>query len=52
MPTIKVKNLKNEEVGEIEGLSFMSKASVIGVSDPTSLASLAGLKTGDVITKV
>ncbi|MEQ1875117.1 MAG: RIP metalloprotease RseP [Bdellovibrionia bacterium] len=41
-----------EEVGEIEGVSFMTKASVIGVSDPTSLASLAGLKTGDVISKV
>ena len=39
-------------VGEIEGLSIESRASVIGVLDPKSPAALAGLKTGDVITKI
>ena len=39
-------------VGEIEGLSVESRASVVGVLDPKSPAALAGLKTGDVITKI
>ena len=39
-------------VGEIEGLSIESRASVVGVLDPKSPAALAGLKTGDVITKI
>lgn len=39
-------------VGEIEGLSVESRASVVGVLDPKSSAALAGLKTGDVITKI
>jgi regulator of sigma E protease len=42
----------DEKVGEIEGLSYSSRASAIGVSDPKSPAGLAGLRTGDVISAV
>ena len=42
----------DERVGEIEGLSYSSRASAIGVSDPRSIAGKAGLRTGDVIASV
>lgn len=45
--------LNSEEyVGEIPGISFLSKASMVGVSDPNSPAGQAGFKTGDVITQI
>lgn len=39
-------------VGELEGLSFASRASVVGVSRSDAPAGKAGLKTGDVIAAV
>lgn len=42
----------DRQVGEIEGLSFASHASAIGVRDPKSPAAIGGLRTGDVITAV
>jgi regulator of sigma E protease len=39
-------------VGEIDGLTYLNLGSAIGISDQTSPAALAGLKTGDIITKV
>lgn len=39
-------------VGEIEGLTFSSRASVVGVADPASVAGAAGLRTGDIITAI
>lgn len=41
-----------KHVGEIEGLSYMSRASIIGIVDPQSPAGKAGLKTGDIVTAV
>ncbi|MDZ4081723.1 MAG: RIP metalloprotease RseP [Bdellovibrionales bacterium] len=40
------------EVGGIEGLSFMSRASLIAVISSETAAAKAGLKTGDTITKI
>ncbi len=50
----KNKNVLSDQshVGEIEGLSYMAKASSVGLLDPTSLAGVAGFKTGDVIVSV
>ncbi len=39
-------------VGDIDGLSIESRASVVGVMDPKSIANAAGLKTGDIITQI
>lgn len=41
----------NESIGDIQGLSNLSKASVIGVK-ANSIASKAGLQTGDIIKSV
>ncbi|MGE3974032.1 MAG: RIP metalloprotease RseP [Bdellovibrionales bacterium] len=48
------KNVISSEqvVGDIEGLVYYSKASVVGLQDPTSLAGAAGFITGDIITSV
>ena len=40
------------EVGGVEGLTFMSRASTIAVSAVGGAAAQAGLKTGDTITKI
>jgi regulator of sigma E protease len=40
------------QIGEVEGLGVSSKASVIGVANPDSLAAQGGLKTGDIIKAV
>ncbi len=40
------------EVGVIEGLSFMSRASTIAVAGTEGAAAKAGLRTGDTITKI
>jgi len=42
----------DREVGEIGGISYLSRASVVGVSDPESLAGKAGLKTGDIVQSI
>jgi regulator of sigma E protease len=39
-------------VGEIDGLSYLNLGSAVGISDRTSPAAQAGLKTDDIITKV
>jgi regulator of sigma E protease len=39
-------------VGEIEGVTYVAKASSVGLLDPTSLAGVAGFETGDVIVKL
>lgn len=41
-----------KEVGGIEGLSFMSRASTIAVAGTEGAAAKAGLRTGDTITKI
>lgn len=41
-----------KEVGGIEGLSFMSRASTIAVGNQEGAAAKAGLRTGDTITKI
>jgi regulator of sigma E protease len=41
-----------KEVGGIEGLSFMSRASTIAVLSADGAAAKAGLRTGDTITKI
>ncbi len=43
---------KGKEEGQLEGFDFTSDASVIGVSDPSSLFGKLGFKTGDQIVKV
>lgn len=40
------------EVGGIKGISAYPVASMVGVSDPNSLAFLSGLRTGDLITQI
>jgi regulator of sigma E protease len=52
--TIRTRNEFGEEVesGGIKGISPYPLQSMIGVSDPASPAYLAGLRTGDLITKV
>ncbi len=52
--TVDNKNVLSWEkkVGEIQGLSYSSRASVIGVSDPQSAAAQAGMKTGDIVTAI
>lgn len=42
----------DREVGEIEGLTFTSHAAAIGILDPRSKASSAGLQTGDVVESI
>lgn len=39
-------------VGDIDGLSFLSRAAYVGIRDPKSPAGAAGLKTGDSIAKI
>lgn len=39
-------------VGEIEGVTYIAKASSVGLLDPTSLGGVAGFKTGDVIVSM
>jgi regulator of sigma E protease len=48
------KNVISSEtiVGDIEGLTYSSKASVVGLQDPTSLAGVGGFVTGDIITGI
>ncbi len=43
---------EDEEVGGLKGISPLPLASVIGISNPKSLAYEAGFRTGDYITKV
>jgi len=43
---------RRPKIGDVKGLSYLSKASLIGVSPPNSLAALAGMKTGDLITSI
>jgi regulator of sigma E protease len=52
--TINNKNVLSwaEKVGEIQGLSFTSRSSVVAVPDAKSLAGLAGIHTGDLISSV
>jgi len=42
----------DRQVGEVDGLNYVSRAAVIGIRDPNSLAAKAGLKTGDIIQSV
>lgn len=51
---VKLKNAfgEDEEVGGIKGIQPTPLASVIGVSNPKSLAFQAGLRTGDEVTKI
>ena len=42
----------DRHIGEVDGLTPSSRASVIGIRDPQSLAARAGLKTGDIIQSV
>jgi regulator of sigma E protease len=42
----------DKEVGEIDGLSFSSRAAFIGIHDSKTLAAIAGLHTGDSIVQV
>jgi regulator of sigma E protease len=42
----------DREVGEIDGLSYSARASVVGVSQPKSAAAESGLKTGDLVMGV
>ncbi|CAN5727075.1 hypothetical protein BH10BDE1_BH10BDE1_29960 [soil metagenome] len=51
IPNPNVLSLK-KEVGGIEGLSFMSRASTIAVGSMEGAAGKAGLRTGDTITKI
>ena len=41
-----------KQVGEIEGLGYSSRSSVVGIADAKSVAGAAGLKTGDIIQSV
>lgn len=52
--TVSNKNILSwsKQVGEIEGLHFSSRASIIGVSDPASPAGKAGLRPGDIVSDV
>lgn len=43
---------EDEEVGGIKGINPYPLASLVGVSNPESLAYRAGLRTGDLITKI
>lgn len=40
------------EVGSIEGLSLDSRAAVVGVSDPKSIAGLAGIQSLDLVEEI
>jgi regulator of sigma E protease len=42
----------DRQVGEIEGLTYSSRASVVGVKGPSTAAARAGLQTGDLIQKI
>ncbi len=52
--TVENKNILSWEkkVGEVQGLNYSSRASVIGVSDMQSAAAQAGLKTGDIVLAI
>lgn len=39
-------------IGEIDGLTFSSRASVVGIKDSKSIAGVAGLRTGDMIQTI
>ncbi len=41
-----------EVVGDISGITYISRSSMIGISDPKSLVGLTGLRTGDLITTI
>lgn len=51
---VRAKNLygEDEEVGGIKGIGPLALAAMVGVSDPKSPAFQAGLRTGDLITKI
>ena len=40
------------EVGDIEGLTFMSRAAIVAIGSADSAAAKAGLKSGDAIVKI
>ena len=42
----------DKEIASLEGLSPLSKAAIVGVSDPKSLAGQAGFQTKDVVTSI
>ncbi len=42
----------NSRVGEITGLDFSSRASIVGVVDPESAAGRSGLRSGDIVVSV
>jgi regulator of sigma E protease len=52
--TVVNKNVLNSatHIGEIDGLTYLSRASAIGISDPLSPAASSGLRTGDIIRKI
>ncbi|MDZ4677023.1 MAG: RIP metalloprotease RseP [Oligoflexia bacterium] len=39
-------------VGDIEGLTYLKRASAIGVNNPLSSGSRSGLRTGDIVRKI
>lgn len=43
---------EDEEAGGIKGISFYPLQSTVGISDTSSPAYLAGLRTGDTVTKI
>ena len=43
---------EDEEVGGLKGISPLPLASVVGISSPKTPAYIAGLRTGDLVTKV
>jgi regulator of sigma E protease len=47
------KNVLSDEaqIGDIDGLNYLTRASAVGISDPSSAVAQAGLKTGDIIRK-
>ena len=42
----------DRQVGEVDGLTYSSRATVVGVRDANSVAARAGLKTGDIVQSV
>ncbi len=42
----------DRQVGEVDGLNYSSRASIVGVATPDALAAKDGLKTGDIIKSV
>jgi len=41
-----------DKVGMVDGLNYQTKASSVGIGDPTSIAGVVGFKTKDLITSV